>query len=83
MGAGAKPRFDKFPLQAMVNVYAWVGNMNESSARIEKVIGELYENPDDPDLWKELETEKARLKNRSIGLQNELNRLIASQNKGK
>jgi len=83
MGSGAKPKFDKIPTQAIVNIYAWLGNIDDATNQIDKIIGKLHESPDNPELWKELEVEKDRLKFRTIGLQNELNRLIASQNKGK
>jgi hypothetical protein len=84
MGSGASPKFEKnLNTEKMVNVFAYDGNIRDALDKIENLIYELAEDPDNSTLWESLRQERDRFVNRSKGYVYDVTGLILDQNRTK
>jgi hypothetical protein len=84
MGSGAAPKFEKnLNMGKVTSVFAWDGNLRDAMDKIEKIIIQLGENPNDPKLWEELKEERDRFLSRSKGYIYDVTGIIFEQNRTK
>jgi len=81
MGSGAPVKHDKLNIGTITTLYAHIGNVREALDSVEKDLTELFDNPNDPELWKKLELNKDHVKLRSQGFVYDLIGFLRSQNR--
>jgi hypothetical protein len=82
MGSGAPVKHDKLNIGTITILYAHIGNVRDALDKVEKGIEDLLDNPNDPELWKELQENVDRFKLRSQGGAYDMIGFIRSQNRG-